>query len=357
MGRRKHQLGGGVHTAMTKKYGVAILGAGWVAGEYVKAFRDHPLTEITGIYNQTPGKAGRLLKQHGVDAREYISEDELFNDDRVKIVVSCTPPDVRPRQIERAAKSGRHVVIEKPIALDYEGVKRIYHAVKDAKVKSVTSFVLRWNPQFETVKQLQADGVIGQMIYAEADYWHPMKTEYPSYPWAVGKARGGSAFVSAGCHAADAIRYFAGEVSEVAAFSAGPKKDLNYEYDPVTVASLRFENGAVGKLSSVIEGETPYIFNVRLFGTDGTIQNNRVFSRKHYPGSLDYWTFPTIEPSSGDVTHHPFVPEVRHFMECIENDVESHAAIYDSYRSMALCFAIDESAANNGKPVKVDYRV
>jgi hypothetical protein len=57
------------------------------------------------------------------------------------------------------------------------------------------------------------------------------------------------------------------------------------------------------------------------------------------------------------VTHHPFVPEVRHFMECIENNLESHAAIYDSYRSMALCFAIDESAANNGKPVKVDYKV
>ena len=73
---------------MAKKYGVAILGAGWVAGEYVKAFRDHPLTEVIGVYNRTPGKAGRLMKQHGVDAREYKSEDELFNDDRVKIIAS-----------------------------------------------------------------------------------------------------------------------------------------------------------------------------------------------------------------------------------------------------------------------------
>src|SRR5205814_509626 len=90
-----------------------------------------------------------------------------------------------------------------------------------------------------TVKQMQADGVLGKMIYAEADYWHPLKKEYPSYPWAVGKENGGSAFISAGCHAADAIRYFAGEVTEVAAFSAGPKKDLNYEYDPATYASYR----------------------------------------------------------------------------------------------------------------------
>ena len=272
-------------------------------------------------------------------------------------MASCTPPDVRPRQVERAARTGRHVVIEKPIALDYEGVRQIYRAVQESRVKTVTSFVLRWNPQFETVKQLQADGVIGQMIYAEADYWHPLKAEYPSYPWSVGKALGGSAFITAGCHAADAIRYFAGEVTEVAAFSTGPKKDLHYEYDPVMVASLRFENGAVGKLSTVLDADTPYIFNVRLFGTEGTVQNNRVYSKKHYPGSLDYWTFPTIQPDSGDVAHHPFVPEIAHFMECIENDVESHASIYDSYRSMAVCFAIDESAASNGSPVKVDYEV
>jgi predicted dehydrogenase len=342
---------------MAKKYGVGILGAGWVAGEYVKAFRDHPLTEVVGVYNRTPGKAARLLNQHGVDAREYHSEDELFDDDRVKIVVSCTTPDVRPRQIARAARTGRHAVIEKPIALDYDGVREIYEAVRESKVKTVTSFVLRWNPQFETVKQMQKDGVVGDMIYAEADYWHPLKKEYPSYPWAVTKELGGSAFVTAGCHAADAIRYFAGEITEVAAFSTGPKKDLNYTFDPVTVASLKFENGAVGKLSTVLDADTPYIFNVRLFGTEGTIQNNRVYSKKHYPGSLNYWTFPTIEPDSGDVTHHPFVPEIAHFMECIENDVESHASIYDSYRSMAVCFAIDESAANDGARVKVDYEV
>jgi predicted dehydrogenase len=342
---------------VAKKYGVAILGAGWVAGEYVKAFRDHPLTEVVGVYNRTPGKAEKLMKHHGVDAREYKSEDELFNDDRVKIVASCTPPDARPAHIERAAKTGRHVVIEKPIALDYEGVRRIHRAITDAKVKSVTSFVLRWNPQFITVKKLQADGVIGKMIYAEADYWHPLKKEYPSYPWAVAMPLGGSAFITAGCHAADAIRYFAGEITEVAAFSAGPKLDMSYQYDPVIVASLKFENGAVGKLSTVLDADTPYIFNVRLFGTEGTVQNNRVYSKKHYPGSLNYWTFPTIEPDSGDVTHHPFVPEIAHFIDCIENNVESHASIHDSYKSMAVCFAIDESAAKNGTPVKVDYQI
>ena len=56
---------------MTKSYGVGIIGAGWVAGEYVKAFRDHPLTHMVGMYNKTPDKATHLMKTHGVDGKEF----------------------------------------------------------------------------------------------------------------------------------------------------------------------------------------------------------------------------------------------------------------------------------------------
>jgi predicted dehydrogenase len=181
-----------------------------------------------------------------------------------------------------------------------------------------------------------------------------MKQLDSGYPYYMTKKHARSAFAAAGCHAADMLRYLGGEVVEVAAFSTpGPKVNLSFEYPPITVASLRFANGAIGKLSALVEGNTPYIFNCRLFGTEGTIQNNSVYSSVHYPGSLGYWTFPTIEPDSGDVSHHPFIPEIAHFMECIENNAESHASIYDSYKTMALVFAIDESAAKGGQPVKV----
>ena len=84
-----------------------------------------------------------------------------------------------------------------------------------------------------------------------------------------------------------------------------------------------------------------------------SIDNNRIHSSKWYPGTLGYYEFPTVKPDSGDVSHHPFVPEIAHFMECIENNVESHASIHDIRKTMALCFAIDESAAKGGQPVKV----
>lgn len=338
---------------MAKKYGVGILGAGWVAPEYVKAFRDHPLTEVVGIYNRTPGKATRLLQAHGIPGKEYQSADEFFKDDRIQIVVSATAPTARAEDCVRAAQAGRHIVIEKPIGLVRGDTDRIREAVSKAGVKTVVSFVLRWNPQFETVRQMIKEGVLGRLIYAEGDYWHPLKQKYPGYWSYVGKEVGRNPVFTGGCHAVDMVRHLAGEITEVAAFSAGPKRDLNFKYDPVYVASVRFENGAIGKLSTVSDGDTPYIFNIRLFGTEGTIQNNRVYSSKHYPGSLDYWEFPTIKPDSGDVAHHPFVPQIAHFMECIEHNVESHASIYDAYKSMAIVYAIEESAEKAGRPVLV----
>jgi predicted dehydrogenase len=339
------------------RYGVALLGAGWVAGEYVRAVRDHPRTDLIGIYNRTPGKATGLLQAHGVLAREYSSEDELFDDELVHVVVSCTPPDARVGHVVRAARTGRHVVIEKPVALSWSGVKAIYNAITEAGVTSVTSFVLRWNPQFDTLKQLIADGVVGETIYAEADYWHPITRAIPAYAWVTSQAIGGSAIVAGGCHAVDALRYLAGEINQVSAYSAPGKRNTDYEYDPTIVASMKLANGGIGKVSTLCDGDTPYEFNVRVFGTNGSIQNNRVYSSKHYPGATGYWAFPTVPPDSGDVSHHPFRAELAHFIQCIDEGREPNASIRDSYRTMAVCFAIDESAARGGQPVTVDYAV
>lgn len=334
------------------KYGVGLLGAGWVAHEYAQVFRDHPLTEVVGIYNRTPGKATALMQKQGIAGQEYASLDDFFADDRIQIVVSCTQPDVRAEHCVRAAETGKHIVLEKPVGIRETETAAIREAVAKAGVKTVTSFVLRWNPQFVTVRQLIDDGGLGELIYGEADYWHPARRALPTSAY-VQKAVVGSAFLSGGCHAVDMLRWLGGEVVEVSAHSAAPKRITTFDFDPVVVAALTFENGAVGKLSALLDGDTPYRFNCRLFGTNGSIQNNEVYSSQKYPGANEYFTFPTITPNSGDVSHHPFRGEIEHFMECIENNVESHASIFDSYKSMAICYAIDESAAKGGQPVKV----
>ena len=337
---------------MSEKYGVGIIGAGWVSAEYVKAFRDHPLTTVVGMYNRTPGKATGVMQAHGVEGKEYESIDEFFDDDRINIVVHCAHADTRAEYCVRAASTGRHIVIEKPVSTSPEGVAQIRDAVTKAGVKTIVSCVLRWNPQFETIRALIDDGKLGDLIYAEADYWHPIIKAYPGYYSYMKKLSGGSSFTVAGVHAVDTLRWLAGDVVEVAAFSTGPISNKDFEYQPVSVAALKFANGAVGKLSSMIEGETPYIFNCRLFGTTMSINNNKIHSAKYYPGSLGYWEFPTIKPDSGDVSHHPFQGEVSHFLDCIINDRRPFPDLDDAAKTQAVCFAADRSA-ESGKPVPV----
>lgn len=337
------------------KLGVGIIGAGWTAGEYLKACRDNPDTEVIGMYSRTRGKAGGLMISHGVQAKEYDTLEEFMNDDRIHIVISATPQTVRPDHAVMAAERGKHIVLEKPLSLNREGVDRILEAVTRHRVKTITSFVLRWLPQFRTIRKMVDDGFLGDLIYAEADYWHPLRKIYPPYWWAVRREYNGSTFNGAGCHAVDILRYLCGEIEEVAAYSARPKLNFDFDFDPTAVAILKFTNGAIGKVSSMQEGDTPYVFNFRAFGTKGSIQNNRVYSSTWYPGNTDYYEFPTVTPDSGDVEHHPFSEEIKVLVEAIKIDTEADASIYDTYKTMAVTFAIDESADKGGIPVKVQY--
>ena len=149
-------------------------------------------------------------------------------------------------------------------------------------VKSVVSFVLRWNPLFENLKSLLATKTIGDLSYVEVDYWHGLGTWYTGWEWARTRKYGGSAMLVAGCHAVDAMRWFVDdEVAEVSAF-ANNKKGL-YEYEPSVVAIMKFRGGAIGKTSTLIDCEMPYAFNIDLVGTDGALRDNRLWSKNSCP--------------------------------------------------------------------------
>jgi predicted dehydrogenase len=211
--------------------------------------------------------------------------------------------------------------------------------------------VLRWNPLFETVRALLADGVIGRVFAAEVDYLHGIGPWYPQYSWNIKRAMAGSSLLTAGCHAVDGLRWFvqkrAKEVFAYANFSV--QNPLHYEYEPNSMTLIRFEDGTLGKVTSSVECVMPYVFNVELFGDQGSIRNNHVYS-KRWVGQKGWATIPTILPDSGDVTHHPFQEEVNHFVDCILSGHESHANLEDTALTHEICFA-SEISARERRPV------
>ncbi len=334
------------------KLGVAIHGAGWVAGAHAASWKKNPHARIVSVSDLYEERARRLVDEHGLDCSVRDRYEEVLADDRVDVVDVTSPSHVHAEQGIAAAEAGKHVLVEKPIALSMEDNRALRDAVARAGVKSLASFCLRWNPAAVTIKSLVDSGAIGDLFYLEMDYWHGLSPAHHAWDLHSKKETAGSTMLLGGCHAVDALRWLAGdEVEQVSAFSNN-QKGL-FEYDANVVAVMRFRSGILGKTSALFDAEMPYQFNLDLAGTEGTIRDNRVWSTRLFPGQKGWTTIPTILPDSADVYHHPFDAEINHFVECILQDRESHCNVADGFRSHELCMAIDRSIERGGQPVKL----
>jgi predicted dehydrogenase len=336
-----------------KELGVLIHGAGWVSTQHIKAFQNNPNTRVVAVSSrrlescrkraEEAGLAGILLEADFRKALEYPGVD---------IVVICTPQHLHARDTVAAAEAGKHIVIEKPIAISLEEMHDMREAVRKARVKTVASFVLRWNPLFRTLKRMIADDTLGDIYSVEADYQSNIASWWSGFEDGRRKRTGVSAGLVAGCHAIDALRWFAekdefraAKPIEVFGYSGGWRKgsslEFDYlanvwredrpplEYDGLEVMLVKFENGVIGKVAVNFDAIMPYNFPLEIFGTKGTVKNNRVWSHK-FPGQTDWVEIPTIQPDTADVRHHPFQGEIDHFVECILRDEESHCNLEDA---------------------------
>ncbi|HUZ46826.1 MAG TPA: Gfo/Idh/MocA family oxidoreductase [Terriglobia bacterium] len=337
-----------------EKLGVGIVGTGWVSGEYIRAFEAEPRTEVRALVSRETERAHAKAEEYGITrARAYDHLEKMLDDPGIQIVVLATPHPLHVSQGVAAAKAGKHIVIEKPVALNLDNLRRLQSAVEAAKIKTVVSFVLRWNPLFKNIRAMLDDGLIGKPFYAEVDYLHGLGPWYAQYDWNIKKEMGGSSLLTAGCHAVDALRWFVRKKAvEVFAYSnTSPENPLRYEYDPNSVTLVRFEDGAIGKVASSIECVMPYVFNIQLLGDQGTIRNDQLFT-KRWPEQTGWAKVPSVLPDNGDVSHHPFQDEVRHFVDCILNNSESHATLEDAALTHEICFA-SEISAREHRPVSL----
>ena len=335
-----------------KKYGVMIVGTGWVSGEHIRAFEMNPYAQVVAIVSRSYEKGRAKADEYNLGDRckVYTSYEEGLKDPDVDIVVICTPNDMHCQQTIMAAEAGKHILIEKPVALSWEDTLRMNAAVEKAGVKTLVGYVLHYNPLFMTAKKLQKD-FIGDLYYVETDYFHRVESNIPCYSWTCKKEVGGSSLLAGGCHAVDAARWFMqDEVVSVYAQSCKLRTDL--EFDGTLSMILKFRSGAVAKIGSSYDTISPYVFNLHLCGSKGTLWNEKLWSPSMIPEQRDYMELSVLTPNSGDVKHHPFPEEVAHFMDCIIHDKQTDCPLSDAVKTQEIVFAADLSAAT-GKVVEL----
>jgi predicted dehydrogenase len=277
--------------------------------------------------------------------------DMVARDD-IDFVVITTPHNLHFRQIVEAAEAGKHVVVEKPIGMNWKQINEVGEVIGKTGVKFQCGLVLRFNPFIENLRRLIETGAIGEIFHLEVDYFHSLRAAWGGFKWGVHKRSGGpSASLVAGIHAVDLLRYLCGEVSEVTAYSTTAfRKD--FEYAPSYLAAVHFENGAVGKSSCSFETRSPYLLNLLLHGTEGSVFNEKFYLKSLFPGQTAWQAFETVMPDSPAVTHHPFRELIDDFIEAVDTGGQSRNNVEEMVRTHELCVAIDRSM-ESGKTIKL----
>jgi predicted dehydrogenase len=343
---------GGLMIPQKEKLGVGIRGAGQVSYEHAKAIRNNPRLSLAGVCSRSLDSAQNLARAFNPEAKVYAHYEDLLADSSVDVVSICMPNYLHAKEAILALRAKKHLILEKPTAVNREELEALRRAAHKAETRTVVSFVARWHPMIKNLRSLLDRKALGHIYYAEADYWHGIKPTFASYPWIRRKEFAGGAMITGGCHAADLARYLKGEeIAEVFAYHCRNRDD--FDYFTTLVAAVKFRDGAVGKLSASLDGlHFPYQLNIDLLGTEGAIRDNRVYSKGLFPVQTDWITLASPTPNSGAVTHHPFQEEIDNLVANIYEDVPVLSDVLDACNSVEVVIAIEESAAT-GKPVAV----
>ncbi|QIF01161.1 Gfo/Idh/MocA family oxidoreductase [Roseimicrobium sp. ORNL1] len=339
-----------------KKYKVGIIGYGWAAGAHIAAINATSHAQVTAVYSARKLDDAEVSSRHGGSIKTYTDFDEFLNSG-IDVVDICSMPALHAEQAIAAANAGKHIILEKPMAMNIADCRAIVDAAEKNGVKGCVCFECRFSGQFLATKAVLEQGLLGDLHYAEVDYYHGIGPWYGQFRWNVGKENGGSALLTAGCHALDALLLCMGnDVESVTSLSTKSKSDIfePYQYNTTSVTLVNFKDGRVGKCAAVVDCLQPYYFHTHLVGSEGSLLDDKFHSMKLGADKSGWSKLNLKMLDSGDVSDHPYQTQFQTFFDSLEKGEDMPLTSFrESLRSFEVLFAADKSAEEGGRPVKL----
>ena len=178
--------------------------------QHIAAYKSNPRSTVLAICDLSLEKAQQRVAEAGLQGvAVYDDFEKALRHPGIDIVSICTPQHIHCRQVLAAAAACKHMLIEKPLSTSLSDLRTMRRVVRQSGVRTVVGFVLRWNPLFRALKALLADNALGRPYYVETDYLSHNGSWWSGWNDARTVAQGVSAFLVGGCHAIDALRWFA----------------------------------------------------------------------------------------------------------------------------------------------------
>jgi predicted dehydrogenase len=251
--------------------GFGIIGAGTIADyhrEAIAANADEG-ARLVAIAHHRPSRFDEISRRFGVPC---VDENELLARDEVDAICICTPSGLHAAQAVRAAAAGKHVLVEKPLALTLADADAVIDAAESNRVVAAVVLQRRAEPLFRRVADAVADGEFGRFTLAVLTMPYQRRQEYfDQAAWrGTWSMDGGGVLMNQGIHLIDLLVWYLGDPVEVSAYAGTLERAI--EVEDTLVASLRFAPGTLASLAATTTTSPGSAHRLELYGTQGFVQ-------------------------------------------------------------------------------------
>ncbi|MGD9497110.1 MAG: Gfo/Idh/MocA family protein [Armatimonadota bacterium] len=339
--------------------GWGVIGCGGIADRRTipEGIIPAPSAELVAVQDVAPERVAQVAAKYGVTG--YPTIEELLADERVQAVYIATPTYVHHAQTVAAAKAGKHVLCEKPLAMTVQECEDSIAACAQAGVKFGTNFMMRFHACHQVIKRMIEAGDLGTPVLGRAEltcWYPPIEGAFRQ----IQKLGGGGALIDMGNHCIDLLEFFFGKVERVACFTENLVQD--YETEDTAVVILHFARGAVGMVDTLFNVPDAAARNMlEVYGSRGSLVTRGTIGQAS-TGTISaiiegeakgYDAQQAREAGAAEQIIEPEVVNIyqaaiQGFCEAIENDTEPPVPARDglwSHKVMDACYESARSGA------------
>jgi len=255
---------------MLKQLGWGLIGCGDIARKRVApALRDLENCDFVAVSRERAELAESFAREFGA-RKHYAAWQDILNDKEVQAVYLATPVDLHAEQTVHAAEAGKHVLCEKPMAMNVAECSRMIAAARACNVKLGIAYYRHFYPAIQRARQIIQSGEIGVPVVAQINAFESFNPA-PDHPrsWLLRKNRsGGGPMFDFGCHRIEVLTNLLGCITQVKALTANVLFDR--EVEDTATALFQFENGGCAVLSVTHAASEPQD-TLAVFGSLGSI--------------------------------------------------------------------------------------
>jgi len=347
-------------TGPEKKLGFALVGIGSLStGQLIPAFRSTKYCKLVAFVTGHRDKNMQLAQTNGISPEHvytYDNFDTIKDNPDVDVIYIVLPNSMHCEYTVRAAKAGKHVLSEKPMATSVADCEKMIAACKDAKVKLMVAYRMQHEPlTMKLIDMCRDKDKIGKITKIDAQCGSDRTRKRYDAVWRIQKPlSGGGALMDMGVYALQSVRYLAGEEPNELTVTKydppeggdGPFKDCEKNI----VFDLKFPSGLTATVTSGYDKNTN---RTQLTAEKGSLDLNPLMN---YNGNKAYYT-PAGGGARSEVTYtwaNHFASEMDDFAQRIMAGKESKTPGEEGLRDMKIVYtAYDAAVKNLGKPVKL----